>query len=280
MREYVVYLDVFFLTNFIMDYFLLIVTSIAIKRQTGKLRIILSAMLGGIYSVLFLYSLDNHFINSAISNLIAGIIMVLIAFGYKNKKSFLKTAVSFFIITFLMSGMLNYIYYSTSAGKYINEVICGKTNRDVNTRRFLVSSYVTYISLNIGMNIYTRLKRSNCIYYDVKLVKNGKAVVAKALYDTGCSLREPVTGSIVHIVEYETIKPVLEGDEKAEQRIYVIPYNSVGKKDGILYAVKIDEMIVNREEQEVTIREPILAIYEGKLSGKGYYQIILNSEFY
>ena len=121
-------------------------------------------------------------------------------------------------------------------------------------------------------------KRDAELIFDIKLSFKGKSVVAKGLLDTGNTLKEPISGKIVHIAEYRIIKPMIEGDENAEEKICVIPYHSVGEENGILYGYRLDEMVVLINDEPKFLYNPIIAVYEGKLSTKNKFTVILNAE--
>lgn len=58
-REYVVYLDVFFLINFIMDYLIIVMTSMIRRKKIKQLRKIAAASFGAIYSVIIIGCVRN-----------------------------------------------------------------------------------------------------------------------------------------------------------------------------------------------------------------------------
>ena len=116
------------------------------------------------------------------------------------------------------------------------------------------------------------------LYYDVKITFRGKSVVVRGLYDTGNGLTEPVSGKMVHIAEYKILKPLLEGDEKAKENIYVIPFRSIGEEDGIMYGIRMDEMVVLVDDEPKFLYNPIIGIYTGNVSKRGNYSVILNRE--
>ena len=99
--------------------------------------------------------------------------------------------------------------------------------------------------------------------------------VAKALLDTGNSLTEPTTGKKVTVVEKNIISSF--NDVKVD-KIYIIPYKSLGKENGILYGIQVDELIIRYEKYQKTLDNAIVGIYNGKLSRDNRYNAILHSE--
>lgn len=273
---YVVYLDVFFVINYIMDYILLRLTSIIVKKKAGTFRLCAGAAVGAIYSVAALKPLVRHSIYLTILNIIISFVMVWIAFGFVSKKSLIKNGIVLLVVSFFMGGFLNYLYYSTRVGIVINEAIHNRSPGVTNARKFTVVTLLAYLMISLLVKFLRRYKMDEKRYYQIKLIFKGKAVIAEALYDTGNCLVEPVTGKMVHIAQGELIRQLL-GRTEAQERMYIIPYQSVGVENGLLYGVRLDEMIIYKPEEEVHIESPVVGIYEGELSVNQKYKVILNS---
>lgn len=276
-KEYVVYLDVFYIINFIMDLLLIYLTGKVLKINLNRIRLIISASAGALYAVIIviLKPLQNHFLFLTLMNILAALLMIWIAFAYQGFITYFKRTITLLVITFLMSGIMNYIYYSTNLGVYIRTIVVGSTNQGLQLRKFIFATVSAYILLNVIKRFLFSLKKDH-IYCDVHLSYAGKEIQAKALIDTGNDLKEPISGSDVQIAEYKVLKPLLEGDELAKEKLCVIPYHSIGKNEGILYGIRMDNLRIINEKQEKTISKPIVAIYKGTLSQNNKYSIILN----
>ena len=79
-----IYIDLFFLFNTIMDIIIITSVSILLKRNTTYKRILISSLLGGLSSLMLFTS-----INRLLLELITIILMITIAFKYKNIRYFL-----------------------------------------------------------------------------------------------------------------------------------------------------------------------------------------------
>lgn len=121
--------------------------------------------------------------------------------------------------------------------------------------------------------IYRGLAEQGRIY-EVTLMENGEHVELKALFDTGNLLTDPVSGKPVSVVE-ET-GAVRQWLTKYPQKYKVIPYRSIGREHGILEGIVVDELIVRREGEQVVEKDAVVALYEGRLSKDGAFQMILN----
>ncbi len=110
--------------------------------------------------------------------------------------------------------------------------------------------------------------------YKVTLTEQGEHAVYRALFDTGNLLTDPVTGKPVSVVEEtEETKKWLE---KYPEKYKIIPYRSVGNEHGLLEGLVVDEMIIQKEKEQVVKKGAVIALYKGKLSKNGDFQMILN----
>lgn len=277
-RVYIVYLDVFFMINFIMDYMIILITSRIAKVKKKRIRQLAGAGCGALYSVIVIKPLTNHLFKITLVNILIAAVMVLISFGFTSASVYIKNVFLLFVVSFTMSGIINYLYYSTVIGKYVRNVLSGNSNKVVNARKFILVSVLAYILLSAIVRIIFSVRKDMELYYDVKITFRGKSVVVRGLYDTGNGLIEPVSGKMVHIAEYKILKPLLEGDEKAKENIYVIPFHSIGEEDGIMYGIRMDEMVVLVDDEPKFLYNPIIGIYTGNVSKRGNYSVILNRE--
>lgn len=276
--RYVVYLDVFFLINFLMDYIVLRLTSFVMQKKHRRVRIAASAGIGALYSIIILKPLLNHFKALTIINLAMAFVLIFIAFGYENRVSYIKNVLFFMTVSFFLGGIMNYLYYTTNIGRVAYNVLHGTSNRVVNARKFIVVTFLAYYITLCIIKLIIAHKKDMKLIFEVKLSYRGRSVVAKGLLDTGNGLVEPISGKMVHVAEQTVIKPILEGDETAKENFCVIPFQSVGKKNGILYGIRIDEMVVLIDGEPYFLYSPVIAIYEGTLSNKGKYSMILNRD--
>ncbi|MDE5539052.1 MAG: sigma-E processing peptidase SpoIIGA [Bacilli bacterium] len=78
----VIYIDLVFLINFILDLLLLLTVNVALKRYSRFFKLVLGAVLGSISLVSLFLHLNS--ITLSLLKVLMGILMCLVAFGYKN----------------------------------------------------------------------------------------------------------------------------------------------------------------------------------------------------
>lgn len=287
-NQYIVYLDVFFVINFCLDYILLRITRSVIKDNHKTYRIFIGGLTGALYSIIVITTpLIRTSLLLFLLNIFAAGAMALISFGYVNIKKAVKQTAMLYIITFVTGGVMNALYYSTGFGKWIRQ-------RSIPLMRFVLVTFLTYIMISFIWRYIFRWKRDEKNLYPVSIFHKGKEVKCMALHDTGNSLIEPITGKIVHMAEYEILKELLEGDETVGERFCMIPFHSVGKDHGVLYGIRMEKIVIqdaglrnvgdeknissDENKNEIVLEQPVVAIYKGKLSEIGEYTMILNKD--
>lgn len=112
----------------------------------------------------------------------------------------------------------------------------------------------------------------------VSIAGEHSQITLKALIDSGNSLRDPISGAPVCIVEKEALSGVVSLTKPENFRI--IPYHSIGKSHGLLRAVFVEQIKVQKDEKEIIFHRVLFALYEGKISQSGDYQVILHPDLF
>jgi sigma-E processing peptidase SpoIIGA len=110
--------------------------------------------------------------------------------------------------------------------------------------------------------------------YKVILRNNDNTYEAKALYDTGNLLTEPITGKPVSIIESNPF--IRNWIDNTPEKYKAIPYKSVGNDTGILAGMEIEQLIIHYDNTKAVKDNSIIAIYDGKLSKNNSFNMILN----
>ena len=99
-----------------------------------------------------------------------------------------------------------------------------------------------------------------------------------ALLDSGNSLREPISGKPVCIVEAGILAKLWEPGET--QGFRAIPYHSVGCSKGILRGFLLPTLLVETEEGRIFFTDIYVAAAGEALSKTGEYQMLLQPELF
>lgn len=276
--KYVFYADIFFVTNFIMDYILLKITGKLLKEnQIHTTSYLFGAFSGaGILTLNIIFPIKFRIINQIFAYLVISFIMCIVTFRKKSIKENIKICLYLYIAAFLSGGILNAVYFYTNFQMIL---------KGMNFVTFLVFSAFSYLIINYIIHIIKiKMGRTGAKQDIIKVIlcHRGTSQTVNALFDSGNSLKEPISGSPVHIVDYETADNLLKKSHDIQEKIStnekirIIPYNSLGKKNGLMTAFECERVVINIRGTEIDTGPAYLGIYQGELCDKGKYKMILN----
>ena len=210
------YIDLFFIFNVIMDYIIIMSTSILLKRRTSYIRMILSSLIGGISSLVLFTSL-----NKIVIEIVSIVIMVLISFGYKGIRYLINNILYMYILSTLLGGII-YLF---------NIKVCNSM--------FLTYLIIIVISIEIMLLYIKENKKMRSIYnnyYKVDIYfKDRKKLSLIGFVDTGNNLYDPYKKRPVIIVHNKYIK---------EDKYILVPYHTING-NGLLKCIKPDIIFID-----------------------------------
>lgn len=210
------YIDLFFIFNVIMDYIIIMSTSILLKRRTSYIRMILSSLIGGISSLVLFTSL-----NKIVIEIVSIVIMVLISFGYKGIRYLINNILYMYVLSTLLGGII-YLF-----------------NIKVSNSMFLTYLIIIVISIEIMILYIKENKKMRSIYnnyYKVDIYfKDRKKLSLIGFVDTGNNLYDPYKKRPVIIVPNKYIK---------EDKYILVPYHTING-NGLLKCIKPDIIFID-----------------------------------
>lgn len=289
-----IYLDVVLIENLCMNYIILFASAYLLKIKLNHIRIILSALLGGIYSILVYMNILQIYSN-LIFKIVLSLIMVYVAYKPISIKQGLKELLFFYLTSFVFGGCAFALLYIIKPQEILmrNGILIGTYPLKVAILGGLLGFAITVISFRFVKN---KLSKKD-IFCEIKIWFNKKEIITKALVDTGNMLKEPITKTPVIVVEKEVLKEILptiildniekikggvEGKEIYEEdniefikRFRLIPFSSLGKENGMLLGFKADLIEIKDDYETRRINDVIIGIYERKLSKKNQYSALI-----
>ncbi len=104
-------------------------------------------------------------------------------------------------------------------------------------------------------------------YYNILIFNNNRKISVKALLDSGNLLLDPLTKKPVIIAEKNSLLNIYDS-----RQLRKVPYKTLGNENGEFYAFDADRVKINNRN----IRNPVIAIYNTKLSDDGKYNAIIS----
>lgn len=293
-----IYLDVVLIENLCMNYIILFATGYILKIEIKHIRLIISALLGGIYSVAaYLQILEIY--SNILLKIILSIVMVYIAYNSKNIKQIIKQLLFFYLITFVFGGCAFALLYFIKPEQILmrNGVYIGTYPLKIVILGGIVGFTITVIAFK-----YAKMKiNKKNMFCELEIYFENKKINTIALIDTGNMLKDPITSMPVIVVEKSILKNVLPdiiidnlnkiigGDVPKEvyedknlnyiTKFRVIPFSSIGKENGLLLGFKSNKIkISTQEEGQKVIENVIVGIYDHSLSKKNNYFALVGFE--
>lgn len=289
-----IYIDVVLIENLCMNYIILFATSYILKIKVNHIRLIISALLGGIYAILAYMQILEIYSN-IFMKIILSIVMIYIAYNPKNIKKLVKQIVIFYLTSFVFGGCAFALLYFVKPEEIlmINGSYIGTYPIKIAILGGIVGFTTTVIAFKI---VKAKLNRKD-MFCQIEIYFNEQSVKTKAIIDTGNMLKDPITRLPVIVVEKDILSRILPykilnnleriiggdvpneiyEDENLEyiKRFRVIPFSSIGKQNGLLLGFKADKIITNIDDNEETINNVIVGIYNNKLSKKNNYSALI-----
>lgn len=276
----VVYLDSLFLLNLGLDGVLLAAAQKlgGVERAYG--RTLLAAACGALYTAM-VFCVRQPYAAHPVTRIAVAAGMVLLAVGGKKRAA--RVLILFFLLSCSLAGGVLLLEVAgvgrlatgqgvpatASDGKLL--LLCG-------AGEYLLVSLLIHLPGKAAEEIVT-----------VLLTCEGRAVLLRVLVDSGNKLCDPLTGNPVLIAELDAVRGLFPREcrpkrselahpedhlaELAVQwepaRLRIIPYRAVGTEQGLLLAVRVDEMEVKGTRR----KNQLVAVTPGQFS-QGYQGLI------
>lgn len=269
-----VYADVLMLVNFVVDYFLLLISSHFLQKKPRLYRMILSSAIGGVFSLYIFLPKTNFLINCS-AQILACALMCLTAFGFGKIKSFFRGVAVLFCVNFAYSGAMIAVWLIFKPyGMVINNSV---VYFNISPMILIICTVVGYILLSVLWRIFSRSAKL-ALRCAITVFANGKSVRLTAIADTGNSLEDSFGKSEVIIADLLSVK-VLFGNLEVEnnvglkRRYQILPCSTV-LGDSFLESFRCDSAIVECDGKKITLAKPLLAI--SKTGFNDDYNAIIN----
>ena len=265
-----VYADVLMLVNFVADYFLILLSYRFLRKKIHLWRTLLSAMVGGVFSLYIFLPKTNFFVESAIHILMCAI-MCLLATPFQSFKIFLRDVAVFFLVNFAYSGAMIALWLLFKPyGMVINNSV---VYFNISPLFLVLFSVIGYFGV-VLLRKFLKKPFSDNTYCSVTAFCEERTVTLSGIADTGNSVTDVFGFSEIFITE-QVFADLLLGEQKNNpSRIRKIPCATI-TGENLLDGYRIDSAEVTFNNKKHSFKNPILAISPTKLHE---CQIIVNAE--
>lgn len=226
-----IYIDLVLFLNFAFDFLLLLSVSILLRRMVSINRIFIGAFIGSL-SILLLFikisSVELFFLKIIIS-----ILMILLSFGFKSIKYFLKNIGYFYMSSIVLGGFL---YFLNIQFSYKQEgIVFFHEGLSINFIFLIIfSPVIIYIYVRQGL----RLKNNYSKYHKVKMNLGNKKIECVGYVDTGNKVTDPYGKRQIIFINK---------DLDLDSKFVIVPYQTIDN-EGFIKCFKIDRLQIDNKE--------------------------------
>lgn len=242
--QYELYIDSLFLTHFVMNFYILIVVNKCVKGSATPCRILLGSLVGTTGNILMFF-IGGKLIQKLVPGILIGCFgMIFITFRVKGFRNWITLLEKTVMVAGCMGGVLSGLTRLLSSRA---EVLSGV---------FGILGLGGMACLFLGRQFSLPDREGNL--RTVTLLRGGKQVTVTAIMDTGNSLREPVSGKPVSVVDERIFSTLWGKDEPEYYR--AVPFRSIGKQKGILRGYLLPELWVEHNGMRKVFRDIYIAV--------------------
>lgn len=294
----VVYLDVIWALNLFFDSLLLYLTAILLKRSIRLWRLLAGGFIGSLI-ILLSFTPITVYSSHPLSKLFCSILMVLMTFGYKRWRYFIKGLMTLYVSTFLIGGAL-------IGAHYFIQFDSGLTTKVLMSSVRGFGDPISWVFVLIGFPIAWHFSKKNVesmemtkIQFEqivqVTLKINEETFVLKGLVDSGNQLYDPLSKLPVMFVSIknridETCDPIkkmamdpeplLMGNEEFpsewQNRLRIVPCKVVGQEHQLIVAVKPDSILIEKNSEKYLCEKGLVSFTLQQLSADDAFQCIVH----
>lgn len=255
--KYELYIDVFIMTNGLMDFLVLMLTNEILHRRAGLLSMFLVSLGSAFVSALLFLKMSDYLWYQLTIHFLVNPLMLLWAFRGKGIKRLAEEWVICYLVMFLLGGSMQWLYLGMGKGQYF--ILC------------LLAVLTIGVFALCFLERYRRIEEK---VYEVKICQEGKELELRAYYDSGNLLMDPFFQEPVQIMDEALINQIMGKNIHAR----LIPFTSLGRENGIIKVVTAEKMVVYKRKEQIEVKPVILGLGRKELFQDAGYQMLLNEK--
>lgn len=201
-----IYVDVLLVLNIYVNYFLIKATAKFTHTKIKTLRLVLTSMFGSLFSLLILVP-EMHWAVSTLIKLFGALLIVLVAFGKREKALLVRLVIIFYIMNFVFAGVMMgvYLIFQPSFLAYNN----ANFYIDFNLLNLIICTGIAYACV---CAVRYFLDKNQVLYgkYKVLIKQNNNSITLNGFPDSGNLLMDTFSGKPVIICGKEKIKEIAD----------------------------------------------------------------------
>ncbi len=199
----IVYVDMLVVVNAIISYFILQVTAYFCAYVPNIKRIIAASFLSGLSALTMLLT-NTHTLLLFFVKIMCAVLIVLLAFKYKNLRIFLKLLFYFLLFNVILGGIVIF-----AALNGVNNISFSNYSVYINISPVLLIGAILfmYLIIHAVMYVFGVSKTPQFVLYTAFL--HNKEISGTALVDSGMHIKDAMTQTSAVLCSYKSVKPRL-----------------------------------------------------------------------
>ena len=223
-----IYVDLVFLINFIMDFYILSGVKFLLKLKTKIYRVFLGALVGSLSILLLFLKLATSELNML--KILISIIMVLTTFGRSN---FFNKLFYLYVISIFLGGSIYLI--NDALGYEVDGFIFINNGYSIN---LIILVIISPIIIYLYVKEFIKYKRQINTHYDVTIKLKNKTINVVGFLDTGNKLVDPYFNRPIILLDKKYIN--LRG-----KKIIYVPFTSLNNS-GIIKCIIPEYILIDK----------------------------------
>lgn len=243
-----IYLDELFLKEMARDFFLIFIANKICKQEEKFLMMFLSCLIGAIYTIVCLLNPSRYIL--AMKPIITFLI-VFVGISTKNIKSFFYNVLTYYLVSFLTSGVMFYTYGS-KVRTYIYVAMLASIIAcvvDSYINRYKIRSHICKIKIRNIDNIVALIDSGN----NLKSFKKEEVIVLSPKI-----IKQLKDKEIYEILKNENINVI----DKYTEKFRIINFKSLGNKCGVKCGIYQENIQIHYNSKNMTNTAVIVSAEE------------------
>ncbi len=273
----VLYIDTLFFVNFAMDFLVLYVTGTFLHMKKRLALFLLASLLGGIYAVLAVVYTFPSWLSLLLSPVVALLLSAIAFRGLGSIRSFLLAVLLFMLFSMLFGGIIS-VFFTFLEGIFEVRESEAMSVSDV----VLILGFLAFGIVSLAIRFFANIPREKNATVVVEMF--GKTVLVPVLVDSGCLLKDPISGRPAVVLRLDSVAPILPAEivmcarapktsmptnPTIARKCRLLPAKGLGSRS-LLLSVRPDRLYVQvgKEKRECEAQIALFSVEKNHFGGR------------
>lgn len=220
------YVEYYAIENLLINYIIISCTSILIKNYNSKKKKWIGAIIGMIYSLIYLVP-NMDLLYTLPAKVITILTIVRVTFSYRDAREYIRIVLVFYFVNIFIAGSSFFIIYFTGISHITVSLI-------------IFTAYISGIVLKYIFRDIKELKYMKDMKKNINVSINNQNFEFDALLDSGNLLKDPISKHEVVVIRASNLKGIIPDE------LLGIDYSEISMEGINKFIDKLDEEISNR----------------------------------